>query len=75
MSSSFLEIIELSNGDVALKRVDDDEALVKITFSPTAKHFLQDEKLNVAKAMINAGMYTASRLTEGQAEEVAGTLH
>lgn len=57
MPTSFLEIVELPNGEFALRRVDDDRApLVRITFSREAREMLKDNDLAVAKAMITAGI-------------------
>lgn len=60
MSPSFFEIIQLSNGDYALRRVDDDGApLVRISFSEEAKDMMDDRQMQVAKAMIAAGIDAA----------------
>lgn len=70
--SSFYEIIELTNGDVALARADDEnnEPLVTISFSAESLAFLREEKFNVAKAMIEAGMEAAGDIADQQAEAV-----
>lgn len=70
--SSFYEIVELANGDVALQHVDDDsqEPLVVIRFSEESLAFLGDAKFNVAKAMIEAGMEAAGDIVDQQAESV-----
>jgi hypothetical protein len=60
MSPSFFEIVQLSNGDYALRRVDDDGApLVRISFSEEAKDMMDDRQMQVAKAMIGAGIDAA----------------
>lgn len=57
MSPSFFEIVQLTNGDYALRRIDDDSApLVKISFSEEAREMMEDRDLSVAKAMIAAGI-------------------
>lgn len=58
MSPSFFEIIQLSNGDYALRRIDDDSStpLVRISFSEEAKDMIDDRQIQVAKAMIAAGI-------------------
>ena len=68
--SSFYEIIELLNGDVALSRADDDknEPLVTIRFSEESLAFLGEGKFLVAKAMIEAGMEAAGDIADQQAE-------
>lgn len=70
--SSFYEIVELANGDVALQRADDDsqEPLVVIRFSEESLMFLGEAKFNVAKAMIEAGMEAAGDVADQQAESV-----
>jgi len=68
--SSFYEIIELTNGDVALQRADSEtgEPLVTIRFSQESLAFLGEEKFMVAKAMIEAGMEAAGEIADQQAE-------
>lgn len=64
-SSPFLEIVELENGKVALRRSDDEaEPLVVIEFSSDARDFLQGHYVEVAKAMISAGMQVAGQVME-----------
>ena len=66
MSPSFFEIVQLGNGDYALRRVDDDSApLVKISFSAEAKEMLEDRDMSVAKAMIAAGIEAAGDVSHG----------
>ncbi len=62
--SSFLEIVELINGDVVLQRADesDGEALVTIRFSDESKDYMPSGRLEVARAMIHAGIEAASRI-------------
>lgn len=65
MSPSFFEIVQLSNGDYALRRVDDDGApLVRISFSEEAKDMMDDRQMQVAKAMIAAGIDAAGDSTQ-----------
>ena len=57
MSPSFFEIVQLSDGDYALRRIDDDAApLVRISFSEEAREMMEDRDMSVAKAMIAAGI-------------------
>ncbi|WP_303289144.1 hypothetical protein [Marinobacter sp. SS5-14b] len=63
MSPSFFEIVQLSDGDYALRRIDDDAApLVRISFSPEAREMMEDRDMNVAKAMIAAGIEAAGTI-------------
>jgi hypothetical protein len=74
--SSFYEIIELINGDVALSRADDEknEPLVTIRFSSESLAFLGEEKFMVAKAMIEAGMEAAGEIADQQADRMLEEL-
>ncbi len=61
--SAFLEIVELVNGDIVLQRADGDgEALMTIRFSEESKAYLPEERLEVARAMIHAGIESASQM-------------
>lgn len=63
LTSSFLEIIELPNGDIVLKRADGDgEPLVSIRFSDESKHYMPDSKLEIARVMIQAGIEAAAEI-------------
>lgn len=84
MSSSLLEIVELPNGEIVLQRAEDDgEPLVEIRFSDEARVYLMDGTLEVARAMIQAGIQEAARLaeqgdievTEESAESQTRVLH
>lgn len=70
--SSLYEIIELPNGEIALARAEDDspssEPLVSIKFSEESVHFLGESRLEIARAMIEAGLDTLSELSEAGAE-------
>ncbi|UVE19211.1 hypothetical protein NVV93_07500 [Pseudomonas sp. LS44] len=72
MSTSFLEIVELPDGRIALRRAEDQEALVTLDFSGDAKAFLQGHHIEVAKAMLNVGLQMAGRLAEGDFERDEG---
>jgi hypothetical protein len=65
VSSSFLEIVEMPNGDIVLQRADDDgEPMVLIQFSEESRIYLMDGTLEVARAMIQAGIQAAAQLAE-----------
>ena len=54
---SIFEIVVLPNGDIALKRDNDiDEPIIRISFSKEVDGFSEESKINVAKAMIDAGI-------------------
>ncbi|GAA3559701.1 MULTISPECIES: hypothetical protein [Marinobacter] len=64
MSPSYFEIVQLTNGDYALRRIDDDSApLVKISFSEEAREMMEDRDMAVAKAMIAAGIEAVGNMT------------
>lgn len=77
MPSPFLEIVELANGKVALRRSDEEaEPLVVIEFSADAREYLQGQYIEVAKAMISAGMQAAGQvMEEGEMPEEDRVLH
>jgi len=69
MSSPYYEIVQLSDGEIALQRSDADaesEPLVRITFSEEVKFFLQEQYVDVAKAMINTGIRAVGQLQDGE---------
>ena len=74
MTPSFFEIVQLNDGEYALRRVDDDGApLVKISFSSEAKEMMEERDMAVAKAMIAAGIEAAGDIgndIEFEEEEV-----
>ena len=65
MPSSFLEIIELADGEIVLRRAEDDsEPMVRIRFSEEARLYMMDNGLEVAKAMMQAGIQAAAAIAE-----------
>ena len=60
-ASNYLELAQLSDGSIVLRRSDDhDNSIVKIEFSKESKDFLQGQELTVAKEMIRAGIESVS---------------
>ena len=73
MSTSFLEIIELENGEFALQRSEDDsEPLVSIRFSQESRLYMMDNGLEVARVMIQAGIQAAAAIAERGEQEIDG---
>ena len=65
MSASLLEIVDLGDGEIVLQRADDDsEPLVTIRFSEESRVYMMDNSLEVAKAMIQAGIQAAAEMAE-----------
>ena len=72
MPTSFLEIVELPDGRIELRRAEDEGSLVTLNFSEDAKAFLQGQHVEVAKAMLSVGVQMAGRLAEGELENDEG---
>ncbi|ARN75677.1 hypothetical protein [Oceanicoccus sagamiensis] len=65
MSSPFLEIVQLADGQIVLKRSDEESApLVEIRFSEESKDYIGDAGIDIAKAMIQAGIQAAAHINE-----------
>jgi hypothetical protein len=74
VSTSLLEIVELEDGEIVLKRADEDsEPLVRIRFSEESDLYLMDNGLEVAKAMIQAGIQAAAAIAEQGEMEIEAT--
>jgi len=70
MSDMFLEIIELDDGQIALRRADsDDEPIMRISFSDSVREQLEEECIDVAKVMLTAGIHMISDLNVKAAAE------
>ena len=73
MSTSILEIVELSEGEVVLQNAEGDSSpLVTIRFSDETSLYLMGNGLEVARAMIQAGIQAATELAERGEIEVEG---
>ena len=74
MSASLLEIVDLGDGEIVLQRAEDDsEPLVTIQFSEESRIYMMDNGLEVAKAMIQAGIQAAAAIAEQGDMEVEAT--
>ena len=61
--SSVLEIVDMVNGDIILKPAGENKKpLLTIRFSGEANKYVSSDRLEVAKAMINAGIDALSDL-------------
>lgn len=74
--SSFYEIVELDNGDIALQRLDDknEEPLVTVHFSKLSDAYLGAARFEVAKIMIEAGLDAVADLAEEQQDDPQGFI-
>jgi hypothetical protein len=62
---SYLELVELANGDVVLQRSEGDEnPLVTIKFSKETREHIVGSVLDVARAMVQAGIEAAATSAE-----------
>jgi hypothetical protein len=63
--TSVLEIVELTNGDIVLQPADGEESpMVTIRFSDEASQQMPYMRLEVAKAMIQAGIQAFADLSD-----------
>ena len=70
MSTALYEIVMLPDGDFALQRADEkEEPLIRIHFSDEARVMLQNAGMDVAKAMIDAGIDMVEQLGDDVPEE------
>jgi hypothetical protein len=69
--ASFYEIVELENGDVALRRPEhvDEEPLLTIRFSAESNDYLGAVRYEVAKIMIEAGLDFVAEMENAAEEE------
>jgi hypothetical protein len=75
VSASLLEIVDLGDGEIVLQRADDDsEPLVVIRFSEESRVYMMDNSLEVAKAMIQAGIQAAAEMAEQGEVEIEPTV-
>jgi hypothetical protein len=75
VTTSILEIVELSDGEIVLQRADDDNGpLVTIRFSEESRLYLMDNGLEVARAMIQAGIQSAAELAERGDSEIESAV-
>ncbi len=71
MSASLLEIVDLGEGEIVLQRAEDDsEPLVVIRFSEESSFYLMDHGLEVAKAMIQAGIEAVAAIADQEETEI-----
>ena len=61
--SSLFEIVETQDGEIVLKRADDDSApLIRINFSEEALDYLGDMKNEIGQTMISAGVQAVGNI-------------
>ena len=63
--STLYEILELPSGEIVLQRAGEDaEPLIRIRFSDQARAYMLDASLDVAKAMVEAGVKVLSDINQ-----------
>jgi len=71
VATSVLEIVDRGNGEIVLRRAEgDSEPVVTIRFSEEARDYMLDSGLEVARAMIQAGIEAAAIISEREEIEV-----
>ena len=79
-SESRIELVQLANGDIALRRSDDpDKPLVVITISDAVDDLMPMDKIDIAQSMVEAGIeryrdIQVERVEESQTSN-SGMLH
>ncbi|WP_339339040.1 hypothetical protein [uncultured Oceanicoccus sp.] len=75
MTSPFLEIVQLADGEIVLQRSDQEGSpLVEIRFSEASKEYIGDTGIDIAKAMIQAGIKAVAHLNEDRFEQADGEI-
>jgi len=70
--AAVFEIVELTDGEIALKRSDGEgEPLVRIRFSGDAIASFPQQHLEIAKAMIEAGVRKVGELSGVEVEDTS----
>ena len=75
-----IELVQLANGDIALRRSDDpDQPLVVITISDKVEDLMPMDKIDIAQSMVEAGIeryrdIQVERVEESQVSN-SGMLH
>ena len=81
MSDSVIELVKLENGDIALRASDaPEDPLLTIKLSEQVRNFLQLDQMEVARAMVEAGMNKYREIQIQRDQEVkqaveSGMLH
>jgi len=76
-----VELVHLENGDIALRRADDPEKpMVVIRFSDVSLSLVAPDKMDIARAMVEAGIQRFGDIQSRRVEEAKeaaeqGMLH
>lgn len=79
MTESRIELVQLENGDIALRRSDEPEKpLVTISISDEVQDLMPQDKIDIAQAMVEAGIERYRDIQIERVEDVQaaqGMLH
>ncbi|GAA6138541.1 hypothetical protein NBRC116583_22880 [Arenicella sp. 4NH20-0111] len=79
MTESRIELVQLENGDIALRRSDEPEKpLVTISISDEVQDLMPQDKIDIAHSMVEAGIERYRDIQVERVEDVQaaqGMLH
>lgn len=79
MSESRIELVQLENGDIALRRSDSpDKPLVTIRISDEVEDLMPSDRIDIAQSMVEAGLERYQDIQVERvdhAEPIQGLLH
>ncbi len=81
MTDTRIELVQLENGDIALRRSDDPEnPLVTINISEEVQDLMPADRIDIAQSMVEAGLeryrdIQLERVEEVQEQAAQGLLH
>lgn len=67
--AAYMELVELEDGDVVLRRVDDQKILIQISFGDVGSKYFPLGKMEIARAMMYAGFKTFNKIAARMADE------
>ena len=71
MPNSLYEIVMLPNGDIALQQVgQNEEPVVTLSFSASAKQYLREAQMDIARIMIDAGIDAVQQMAADEMIEL-----
>lgn len=81
MSKPMIELVQLKNGDIVLRHSDEpDLAIVTISFSDALASMMPGDRMDISKAMVEAGIERFQQIQFDRAEQThavseSGLLH
>ena len=68
---AYMELVELDDGDIVLRLVENHQIIVRIAFGDTVKDYLSTGKLDIARAMMYAGFKVFNQMPTRGTEDQA----